>query len=214
MKKKLIGVLNHKGGVGKTFIASHLIWGLNQFYGKKVLGIDTDSQCDLLRWMGGNSWTGNDVSFNGVKIMRYRKNFVRQADFNKYDYIIWDSRPAIEDLAEMIKNFDMVLIPIDGRLSVDSALDVKYLINELGIVNNVYIIRNKIVDVRPALRRREELLVTGLNSEIIQGGIIYSELVRASEYYRMPVWRIKAYGVHLSGITPFFKMLCEKVIYG
>lgn len=43
---KIISFFNHKGGVGKTTSAYHIGWKLTQ-KGKRVLLIDTDSQCNL-----------------------------------------------------------------------------------------------------------------------------------------------------------------------
>lgn len=43
---KIISLFNHKGGVSKTTTAYHLAWKLTQ-KGKRVLMVDTDSQCNL-----------------------------------------------------------------------------------------------------------------------------------------------------------------------
>lgn len=43
---KVISFFNHKGGVSKTTTVYHVAWMLNQM-GKKVLMVDTDSQCNL-----------------------------------------------------------------------------------------------------------------------------------------------------------------------
>lgn len=46
MSVKYICLFNHKGGVCKTTTAYHLAWKLTDF-GKRVLLVDTDSQCNL-----------------------------------------------------------------------------------------------------------------------------------------------------------------------
>ena len=43
---KVISFFNHKGGVSKTTTVYHVAWMLNEM-GKRVLMVDTDSQCNL-----------------------------------------------------------------------------------------------------------------------------------------------------------------------
>ena len=42
-----IAIFNHKGGVSKTTTAFHLAWALSKKQ-KRVLMVDSDSQCNLL----------------------------------------------------------------------------------------------------------------------------------------------------------------------
>ena len=46
MNAKIIVLFNHKGGVSKTTTTYNLGWMLTQF-GKKVLFVDGDPQCNL-----------------------------------------------------------------------------------------------------------------------------------------------------------------------
>jgi chromosome partitioning protein len=48
MKMIVISIANRKGGVGKTFVASHIAYELASS-GYKVLLVDMDNQCDLTR---------------------------------------------------------------------------------------------------------------------------------------------------------------------
>lgn len=53
---KVISFFNHKGGVSKTTTVYHVGWKLNQM-GKRVLLVDTDSQCNLtLTCIGENQY--------------------------------------------------------------------------------------------------------------------------------------------------------------
>lgn len=53
---KVISFFNHKGGVSKTTTVYHVAWMLNQL-GKRVLMVDTDSQCNLtLTCIGENQY--------------------------------------------------------------------------------------------------------------------------------------------------------------
>lgn len=44
---KVISIMNHKGGVGKTTIALHLSFYLSKYYDKKILMVDLDNQGNL-----------------------------------------------------------------------------------------------------------------------------------------------------------------------
>lgn len=46
MDSKVIVLFNHKGGVSKTTTTYHVGWKLTE-YGKKVLLVDGDPQCNL-----------------------------------------------------------------------------------------------------------------------------------------------------------------------
>ena len=48
---KVISVVNHKGGVGKTTTSASLIAGLTN-KGKRVIGIDMDGQANLTSLLG------------------------------------------------------------------------------------------------------------------------------------------------------------------
>lgn len=45
--QKIIAFFNHKGGVGKTTATYNVAWALSHTYGKRVLMIDADPQCNL-----------------------------------------------------------------------------------------------------------------------------------------------------------------------
>ncbi len=56
----IIAIFNQKGGVGKSTATSNLMAGLTM-KGKKVLGIDIDSQCHLTKFCGINSENENTI---------------------------------------------------------------------------------------------------------------------------------------------------------
>jgi len=60
--KKVVGVFNFKGGVGKTFIASHLLFYLNKETDYKIYGLDTDIQADLMKWCSNGKWKEKEMA--------------------------------------------------------------------------------------------------------------------------------------------------------
>jgi hypothetical protein len=108
----------------------------------------------------------------------------------------------------------MIFIPVEGRMSIESAIEVKEVINEIGLNDNVFIIRNRILQDRVGLSRIENCLLAGLNGKVLPGGILESQLIRMASDLQIPVWRIKGQGYNRTGITPFLMTVCDKIING
>lgn len=212
---KKIGVVNHKGGVGKSFFASHLIWGLSEWYDKKVIGMDMDPQENLMKWMGGKDYVpGKPVSGKNFTIYPGYNEPITRITKYWYDteFVVIDGRPTFEIMPQLLEDLDLCFVPVRGRFSIESAMDMKNLIESIGLPDNLYYIRNMIDDVRPALRKREEYLLAGLNGRVVEGGLILTHLVPTAEHYQVCVWKLKGIGVTSSGIIPFLKKLCDMCI--
>ena len=67
---KVISFFNHKGGVSKTTTVYHVAWMLNQM-GKKVLMVDTDSQCNLTLTCIGESQYEDFVTNQPTNNIKY-----------------------------------------------------------------------------------------------------------------------------------------------
>jgi len=214
---KKIGVLNHKGGVGKTIITAHLLWYLAE-RGYRVMGIDCDTQKHLMKlisgyeFKGGDSVVMSDDSGGSIVVFFGHDKVLSDVWKNRSeDFCIIDGRPTIEVMATVMENLDLVIVPTDGRLSYESVADIKKIRDNLSPHTPLLIIRNKIDDIRPALREREKWLLAGLNGELFGVGLVQSGLIRTSEYYGMPLWKIKGYGVHRSKVPYFFEDLCDRL---
>lgn len=70
MDSKVIVLFNHKGGVSKTTTTYHVGWKLTE-YGKKVLLVDGDPQCNLTSLLLGEYfdeyYTNSQTSKNNIK---------------------------------------------------------------------------------------------------------------------------------------------------
>lgn len=139
-KTIIIGVMNQKGGVGKTTAVRNIGYGLD-LRGKKVLLIDADSQGSLRNWSSNSD--GEIMPVIGLDTKGTLKSGIDAVKEN-YDIIIIDSPPKISSkddnttsIPEIIKVCDICLIPVKPyQDDVDSALPVVDLIESRQEIND------------------------------------------------------------------------------
>jgi len=105
---KVIAVLNQKGGVGKTTIATHIAKSL-QADGSKVLLVDSDPQGSASDWSAITE--GDVLTVVGLS----RKSLAKDIQNVKadYDFIVIDGAPSLAEMAiAAIKIADLVIIPV------------------------------------------------------------------------------------------------------
>lgn len=105
---KVISILNQKGGVGKTTIATNLAHGLH-LKDYKVLLVDSDPQGSVRDWnVANNSRLLPVMAIDRVSISEDLHKFK-----SSYDVVIIDGASRIEKLsAAVIRASDIVLIPV------------------------------------------------------------------------------------------------------
>jgi chromosome partitioning protein len=104
----IISLVNQKGGVGKTTVAVNLASGLAES-DHRILIVDADPQGSVIQWQSIADRKEFDVlHLPSPQIKKEIKSLRR-----RYDHIIIDSPPAIEDITRtVIEVTNLALIPI------------------------------------------------------------------------------------------------------
>jgi chromosome partitioning protein len=165
---KIIAVLNQKGGVGKTTIATNLAHAL-QLEGHKVILVDSDPQGSARDWNAASD--GALIKVIGLDRSTLAKDILAVVD--NHDFIIIDGAPQIADLAiAAIKCADMILIPVQP-----SPYDIWACEDLVEIIKA----RQEITDGKPK--------AAFIISRVIKNTQLGNEIREALEGYDLPVFK-------------------------
>lgn len=105
----IIGVLNQKGGVGKTTIAVNLASAL-ALHGSRVLLVDADPQASAQTWSSARQI---EPLFTVVGMAKPTLHKDLPDLASRYDFVLIDGAPRVNDLGRAaILASDLVLVPV------------------------------------------------------------------------------------------------------
>jgi chromosome partitioning protein len=143
----VLALLNQKGGVGKTTLATNIATAL-ALQGKKVLYIDADQQGSGLDWSAARK---GQPLFPVVGLPRDTLHREIAALSQPYEWVIIDGPPRVYSVAKSaIAASDMVVIPVQpSPYDVWAAKEIVDLITEVTVIKAnlkaVFAINRKIV---------------------------------------------------------------------
>ena len=145
-KPMIIGILNRKGGVGKTSLSTNLASALS-LSGNRILLVDADPQESALDWQASRE---GETLFPVVGMAKptLHKDIPELA--RNYDHILIDGPPGINDVARSaMMACDLVVIPVQpSPYDVWAADETVKLLTEITIYNDslkgLFVINRKI----------------------------------------------------------------------
>ena len=142
----IVGVLNQKGGVGKTTLSIGIAAELAR-QGARVLLIDADPQGSSLDWAAARE---GDALFSVVGLPRATIHKEIESLKQNYDHVVIDGPPRVTDMARSaIMASDIVVIPVQpSPYDIWAADEVVKLITEARVykdnLKSCFVINRKI----------------------------------------------------------------------
>src|SRR5437870_2325636 len=108
----IIALINQKGGVGKTTLATHLAGEFTR-QGRSAMLIDADPQGSALDWSERRTQLGLPRLFGVVGLARETLHLEAPIFARTFDHVIIDGPPRVTALARSaLLASDLVLIPV------------------------------------------------------------------------------------------------------
>jgi chromosome partitioning protein len=182
----IIALLNQKGGVGKTTLATHLAGEFTRS-GESVVVIDADPQGSALDWSQRRSQTGLPRLFGVVGLARETLHLEAPEIARSVDHVVIDGPPRVTALARSaLLAADLVLIPVQpSPYDVWASSEMVALVNEALVfrptLRAAFVVNRRVTRTtigREARVALSEQRIGTLAAEVFQR-IVFAESVAA-----------------------------------
>jgi len=175
-----IAFFNNKGGIGKTTLSVHTAFRAMK-KGIPLQFIDADMQCNGIKWITQDNWDGSDyLDFNNIVLT------TNVANINSYEGItLVDCPPEyglIRKLYEQDILFDVLILPVQGRFSLDGAMNVLEEIRTLEIDTRVVFVINMVDSNNSDISKKQIAEVQKAGVELFKYSIMRNKYVEIAEF--------------------------------
>ncbi len=187
----IVALLNQKGGVGKTTLATHIAGEL-ALRGQQVILLDADPQGSALDWTQRRSQQGLPRLFSAVGLARETLHQEAPELARRSDHVVIDGPPRIAALARSaLLAADCVLVPVQpSPYDLWASSEMVALIREAQVfrpaLHAAFVINRRVsttVIGREARSALAEQPLPSLQSEIRQR-IVFADSVAAGQLVR------------------------------
>jgi chromosome partitioning protein len=173
----LIGVINQKGGVGKSTTAAHLAYWLSHFHKQNILVIDSDSQQSSSQWLQGMGMEFRVID-DPEELFETVTDLAEQ-----YDSIVVDAPGVLgETTKSILLAVDLALIPAQA-----AQLDLASTEKIVRLVHNVQKVRKGLPHAAIFVNKAEKRSVLLREARVALSDIPGIKLLEATVHRRLVI---------------------------